>query len=269
MKILEYVPEYHHQCPEKIVLDEPEARAWQRDDGSAVVVQWTLDIHGYEYLQDSLGSYTSEHGEGIIDREKGILLGEGDPEPEMDDFLPEQYKQDAEPYVVDSEIPDDVWAKADEDCDEAWDKWNYTDGYGEDACWLTTRRDDRSYRYFKTAEDYMSHSWSSFSNKSVLGFYNDKLREMKKYDIPMLADVEGEPTRKQAMHCLAALYIVQDYERMEAYEKGDWCLMTCWAYLYRNEEQVEYAVCGGMPSDASPADIEQLEKELIEEVCSE
>lgn len=266
MKQLDYIPEYHNSHAGRgLECDDPEPKAYELDDNmGVVVVEWSIDNDGYAVL-DYLGKYTDKREEYVIDRKIGILLGEGDPEPEMEGFLPEKYRGDAEPYIPENDIPDDVWRKAEEDWDEAWDAWNDKHGYGEAACDLSTWRSSREYRFFRVGQDYLEHEWK-FSNKSIQEYYADALRKMRRYSIPQLAGVEGEPTRKQATRCLSILYMVQDYERMEDYNKGDWGMLNCWAYLYLNGESVDYEVVCGIESDASESDFAEVERQQIGEV---
>jgi hypothetical protein len=67
---------------------------------------------------------------------------------------------------------------------------------------------------------------------------------------------------------LDILAAVRDYERMEAYNKGDWCMTIVQAALVVDGDEVERSCVGGVESDAGEEAFQEIVDTLIADVLS-
>ena len=67
---------------------------------------------------------------------------------------------------------------------------------------------------------------------------------------------------------LDILAAVRDYDRMEAYNKGDWCMTIVQAALVVDGDEVERACVGGVESDAGEEAFQEIVDTLIADVLS-
>jgi len=67
---------------------------------------------------------------------------------------------------------------------------------------------------------------------------------------------------------LDILAAVRDYERMEAYNKGDWCMTIVEAALVVDGSQVAHSCVGGVESDTSEEAFQEIVDSLITDVLS-
>lgn len=67
---------------------------------------------------------------------------------------------------------------------------------------------------------------------------------------------------------LDILAAVRDYERMEAYNKGDWCMTIVEAALVVDGSQVAHSCVGGVESDTSEEAFREIVDSLITDVLS-
>jgi len=67
---------------------------------------------------------------------------------------------------------------------------------------------------------------------------------------------------------LDILAAVRDYERMEAYNKGDWCMTIVQAALVVDGDEMERSCVGGVESDAGEKAFQEIVDTLIADVLS-
>ena len=67
---------------------------------------------------------------------------------------------------------------------------------------------------------------------------------------------------------LDILAAVRDYERMEAYNKGDWCMTIVQAALVVDGDEITRSCIGGVESDAGEAAFQEIMDTLIADVLS-
>ncbi len=271
---LDEIPEYHHWGSRDTLCDEPEPKAFALGDGRVVVVEWHLDIEGYEYVMDTLGTYTDDAQEHVVDRREGILLGEYEDEPTIYDFLPGEYHDlwdDRGPWegIHTDGIPQDVVDEADQALDEAWDWWKERGGYKELASFLPTRRARHSYRYFKPVNTHPRSSFDVVPDNTVRELYQLYQGLMARRNILPCAGITHaeKPTREQMIDALAAWFMCHDYERAEEFNNDWWCFLFCQAYLYQDGKKVASAAVGGIESDSEEEMFAEFEQQQIEEVA--
>jgi hypothetical protein len=64
-------------------------------------------------------------------------------------------------------------------------------------------------------------------------------------------------------------YVRQDYARMEAYDRGDWCYLFITVTAVLDGMELAFASLGGIESDSDADYIEEITNELIAECQSE
>jgi hypothetical protein len=60
-------------------------------------------------------------------------------------------------------------------------------------------------------------------------------------------------------------FAMQDYDRIKAYNQGEWCMYGCVVTAFFRGIEVGYASCWGYESDMGESEANQVEKELISE----
>ena len=119
--------------------------------------------------------------------------------------------------------------------------------------------DGRTYPFFlpTAVADYQG-SWNHVPTRVIGNCWKQQSAAMTRYEIR-----SGKKTFD-----LDILAAVRDYERMEAYNKGDWCMTIVQAALVVDGDEVERSCVGGVESDAGEEAFQEIVDTLIADVLS-
>jgi hypothetical protein len=136
--------------------------------------------------------------------------------------------------------------------------------YGDDseiilAEGLPRDLDWRTYPYFlPTALADHQGSWNHVPRRVIGECWRRQSAAMARY---------GIRSSKKTLD-LDILAAVRDYERMEAYNKGDWCMTIVQAALVVDGDEIERSCVGGVESDAGEEAFQEIVDTLIADVLS-
>jgi hypothetical protein len=136
--------------------------------------------------------------------------------------------------------------------------------YGDDseiilAEGLPRDLDWRTYPYFlPTALADHQGSWNHVPRRVIGECWKRQSAAMARY---------GIRSSKKTLD-LDILAAVRDYERMEAYNKGDWCMTIVQAALIVDGDEVARSCVGGVESDAGEEAFREIVDTLIADVLS-
>jgi hypothetical protein len=208
-----------------------------QDSPTTFLVRWEYD---YDTAMFDGGAYTSVREEWTIDRERGYLLGERffDREQKFaneavadawEDEHPE-YRVDLYEYSQQTEDREDNWRTLYVNDELTGEEVMLTySGYEILATDLHRRDHPHEYRYFKPHVE------------NYEGVLNDDLIK----------------------------YCIQDYERAEALNRGEWGYTGCIVTMYVDGLEVAAASLWGIESDSGDDYIQVVEQDLIAECKSE
>lgn len=119
--------------------------------------------------------------------------------------------------------------------------------------------DWRTYQFFlPTALAEHQGSWNHVPKRVIGECWKRQSVTMARY---------GIRSRKKTLD-LDILAAVRDYERMEAYNKGDWCMTIVQAALAVDGDEMERSCVGGVESDAGEEAFQEIVDTLIADVLS-
>ena len=119
--------------------------------------------------------------------------------------------------------------------------------------------DWRTYQFFlPTALADNKGSWNHVPRRVISECWKKQSAAIARYGIR-----SGKKTLD-----LDILAAVRDYERMEAYNKGDWCMTIVEAALVVDGSQVAHSCVGGVESDTSEEAFREIVDSLITDVLS-
>jgi len=212
-------------------------------DGLTFTMRLKVDYDSPIHIHDTLGKYTDKDDDYIVDRKLGALVGPYLPEPEEPDAPdPQDFATD-----VDYDAAEEEYSAAMDLYDAAYDAWDDDWGnreiladnlYTRGGCYT-------EYRYFKP-------------------FAGGESKPGGKY-----TDLDGEhiiPVEEWTR------WAVQDYERAEGLNRGDWCFVGVVVEI----DAPACALCGhvekltaslwGIESDADDSEFDEIRDNLIEEL---
>jgi hypothetical protein len=188
------------------------------------------------------GKYTDREDDHVIDRRRGVLLGELEPEPDHAEYVPD----DTGGLSVEAldALEDAYWT--------AYDEWASEGRRQVLATGLPTWRDARTSRFFVSNRT-LPHSprnWDHVADEEVQALLERYQKDLARYGIQ-----SDDP--REALDILLAC---QDYVRMEDYENGLWYMTYCVVTRLVGGVPMGSDQVGGVPSDEPDSyrvDVEQ------------
>lgn len=214
-------------------------------DGLTYTVKWVIDENPD---LSWLGEYQKDVSDYCVDRREGVLLGEWVEEPEEPN--PDDFDSD-EAFT---EYACTTYARQ-------YDAWDQHHGREVLATGLTTDHDRHSYRFFGQFQHlpHNKNSWDHVTPEQLQQALDANKAKIARYGIAGFS----------TMHQLDQLYAVLDYERIEDYNRGGWCMLGCVVEVTARGYDVGYASVWGIESDSEDSYREQIESELIGEATLE
>jgi hypothetical protein len=211
-----------------------------QDGPARFVVNWVYD---YDSSMFEEGEYTSDEGEWTVDRERGYLLGERvydarkkfDNEDKASVWEDEHPEYEVSHYEMSQQVADKFYA-------------------------------EHGYHNFYVGEDLAGDEVTVFySGYEVLA--RDLRRTYRhndyRYFKPPVGNYLGVPKDELIKYC------IQDYERAEALNRGEWGYTGCIVTMYVDGLEVASHSVWGIPSDEDKSELEATEQDLIAECKSE
>jgi hypothetical protein len=225
-------------------MDAISTRTFEQD-GLTFTVKWVLDENPD---LSWLGSYQKDASDYCVDRREGVLLGECIEEPEEPDW--EDFDDDNA-----HDRAYDAW-------DQVYADWENNHGREVLATGLTTDHDRTSYQFFGQFQ-HLPHNrenWKHVKSWDVKQSVKQQQDNLKRYSID-----HDSSSHYDLRKTLDVLYAVLDYERVESYNRGDWCMTRCVVDVTVKG----YDVGWGIESDSDTTAKQEVEQDMIAEATSQ